>query len=258
MISIDKLCYTSHLRYVNGAEKTAYAILTLSVCIASRSLLIALIVLLANAYLNIKKGGISWIRYIKLMTVPLAFLFLSTIVIIVNISSVPMDAFAFRIGARYLTGSARSIMHGLQLILTALASVSCLYFWSLNTTMTDILAVFRRLHCPKLIAELMLLIYRFIFVLNDIASAITISQHARLGNKDFRTSVKSLGLLGSSLFILSVKQSGELYDALESRCYQGDLRVLSEYQKINIQNLIYTALFECLLILILFWENFYL
>lgn len=248
MIVIDKLCYQSKLRYVNTGEKFLFSMVTLLFCIISRSLLIAFIVFTVNGILTIKMGGIPFFRYRKLIGVPLVFLFLSTATILVNFSKVPLDAFAFPIGSIYITGSFQSLRLCVQLIATALASVSCLYFLSLNTPMTDIMDFLRKMHCPVVIIELMLLIYRFIFVLLDTASAITVSQHSRLGNKDFRTSVKSFGALGSALFIRAMKKSNALYDAMESRCYDGRIRVLSESHPVNKKEVAWIICFVILLL----------
>lgn len=227
MIVVDKLCYTSKLRYVNAGEKAAFAIITLFICIAARSLLIAGVVLLVNGFLTVRKGGIRLGRYFKLMTIPFAFLILSTLTIIVNISKVPLDAYAVLVGTFFITGSKASMLFGIRLFMTALASVSCLYFLSLNTTMTDILEVLKKLHCPEMMIELMLLIYRYIFVLMETASAIMVSQKSRLGNKSFRISLKSFGQMGAGLFIRALKRSNALYDSMESRCYDGRISVLS-------------------------------
>lgn len=255
MIVIDKLCYQSKLRYMNTGEKFLFTMITLLFCIISRSLIIAAIVLTVNGILTIKMGGIPFFRYRKLMGVPLVFLFLSTATILVNFSKVPLDAFAVSVGSIYITGSFQSLRMGIQLIATALASVSCLYFLSLNTPMTDIMDFLRRIHCPVIIIELMLLIYRFIFVLLDTASAITTSQHSRLGSKDFRTSVKSFGALGSTLFIRAMKKSNALYDAMESRCYDGRIRVLSENHPVNIKEIVWIVVFEIFLLAVCLVER---
>lgn len=162
------------------------------------------------------------------MLIPLVFLLLSTLAIIVNISGTPLDAFALPLGNLYITGSFQSLRRGLQLILTAMASVSCLYFLALSTPMTDILNELRKLRIPALLLELMMLTYRFIFVLLEIASSILTSQKSRLGNRDLKTSLKSFGSMVSVLFIRSLKKSGALYDAMEARCYDGTIRVLTE------------------------------
>lgn len=255
MIVIDKLCYRSKLRYMNTGEKFLFSIITLLFCVISRSLLIAVIVLTVNGVLTIKMGGIPFFRYRKLMSIPLVFLFLSTAAILINFSKVPLDAFAIPVGKIYITGSYQALKSGIQLIATALASVSCLYFLSLNTPMTDIMDFLRRIHCPVLIIELMLLIYRFIFVLLDTASAITTSQHSRLGNKDFRTAVKSFGALGSTLFVRAMKKSNVLYDAMESRCYDGRIRVLTENHPAKKKEIFWIIFFELFLLIICFTER---
>lgn len=248
MIVIDKLCYLSKIRYVNPAEKFAFAVLTLIFCIVSRSIVMGLFIMVLNSFLTIKIGGISARRYGNLMLVPLAFLLLSTAAIIVNVSKHPLDAFALQIGSWFLTGSWDSVLHGLQLIVTALAAVSCLYFLSLNTTMTDILSVLRKMHCPALLLELMLLIYRYIFVLLDVAYYISTSQNARLGHKDLRTSIKSFGGMVQALFIRAMKRSRNLYDAMEARCYSGEIKVLEENHDVSKRNIIMIAVFELVLL----------
>lgn len=250
MIVIDKLCYYSKLRYVNAGEKFAFAMISLLFCVITRSIAIAIIVLIVNGILTVKKGGIPLYRYRVLLTIPLAFLLLSTIAIIVNISKIPLNLFAIPVGSYYITGSWSSLLFGIQLILTALASVSCLYFLSLNTPMTDILLVLRNLHCPEMLLELMLLIYRFIFVLLDISSSISTSQDSRLGNKDYKTSLKCFGSLASVLLIRAMKKSNSLYDSMESRCYDGTIRVLNENSPPKRKEILSIFFFELFLLCI--------
>ena len=255
MLLIDKLCYRSNLRYINAGEKFVYALATLCLCIVSRSILLALLVLAVNGFLTVKKGGIPFFRYRNLMLVPLVFLLLSTLAIIINISRTPLDAYAIPVGSFYITGSCQSLFRGLQLIMTAMASVSCLYFLALNTPMTDILNELRKLRIPGLILELMLLIYRFIFVLLEIASNILTAQKSRLGNRDFKTSVKSFGSMASVLFVRSLKKSGALYDAMESRCYDGAIHVLTENYPPRRTEILLIFVFEMLLLLLTIWSK---
>lgn len=257
MLTIDKLCYNSKLRYVNAGEKFAFTMITLLLCVCSRSIVIACIVLTATGILTVYKGGIPLFRYVRFMTVPLAFLILSTLAIIFNISRTPLDLFAIPIGNWYLTGSKEAILYALQLILTALSSVSCLYFLSFNTPMPDILNVLGSLHCPKILMELMLLIYRFIFILLSVSSAITNSQHSRLGNKDYKTSLKSFSALASVLLVRSFKRANALYDAMESRCYDGTIRVLNETYPPDKRHILAIIIFETLLLLLTVLERFY-
>ena len=250
MIAIDQLCYCSRLRYEYGEVKFSYAMLTLLVCVVSRQLPVSLTVLAVNYILTVKKGGVPPRRYRHFMAVPLVFLLLSTLAIVVNIGHRPMDLFALPIGSLYLTGSRAGLAYGANLVLTALGSVSCLYFLAMTTPMPDILNTLRKLHCPPLLIELMLLIYRYIFVLLSTAHAIRTSQVSRLGNRDYRRSLRSFGLLGSVLMIRAVTRSKALYDSMEARCYDGVIQVLSETHPARKSSVIKIGIFECLLVLI--------
>ena len=257
MITIDKLCYHSRLRYENAGEKFAFAVITLLICVMSRSAAVAGIVLAVTGVLTVWKGGIPFFRYLRFLTVPLTFLFLSTLAIMFNIRHTPLDLFAVSLGSWYLTASTHSFFYALQLILTALSAVSCLYFLAFTTPMPDILEVLRKLHCPRLLIELMLLIYRFIFVLLDIASAISVSQDCRLGNRDYKTALKSFGMLGSVLMIRAVSRSNRLYDAMEARGYDGTIRVLSEDRPPKKKVIAAIALFEIFLFIFALWRRFF-
>lgn len=230
MFIIDKLAYSSKLRYKNPAVKAAFAVGSLLICVGARSFVISLIILVIMGGLTVLSGRISVLRYFGLMMIPFSFLALSTLAIVFNLSEQPLNLFNIPVGSVYLAVSQNSLREGILLVVVALASVSCLYFLTLSTTMIDLLALLQRLHCPKLMVELMMLIYRYIFVLLDMASAISTSQKCRLGNKDFMTELRSVGQLLAVLLIRSLKKSSLLYDAMESRCYDGDIRVLNEYR----------------------------
>lgn len=248
MIIIDKLCYQSNLRYVNATEKFMFAILTLTFCIISRSILMGIAVLIINCILNVRVGGVRMRTYRRLMMLPLTFLVLSTFAIIINFSREPLDAFAIDFGSFYVTGSKAGLWRAVGLIVTAMASVSCLYFLSLNTTMTDIIDVCRKIRVPGLLLELMMLIYRFVFVLFDAAYNITTAQNSRLGNRDFKTKMVSFTGMIQVLFVISMKRSRALYDAMEARCYDGQINVLSENPPVNYKNIAPIILIEAILL----------
>lgn len=69
---IDKLSYNSKLRYENAEVKFAFAVITLLICVISRSAVTAIIVLLVTGVLTIKSGTPVF-RYLKFLSMPLAF-----------------------------------------------------------------------------------------------------------------------------------------------------------------------------------------
>lgn len=248
---IDQLSYHSKLRHINAGEKVAFSMLTLIICILSRSVAAAVPVLAATGILTVYKGKIPVSRYLRLMLVPLTVILPSTLSVIINVSKTPLDLWAFPVGTYYLTVSSASLTFGIRLMATTWASVSCLYFLVLNTPVTDILGVLKKMRCPALLTELMLLIYRFIFILLETAHAIITAQKARLGYKDFQTAATSYGRMCASLFIRAFRRSGALYDAMESRCYDGILHVPAENDPPNIRDILYIMVFELLLLAVI-------
>ena len=237
MIIIDKLCYRSKLRYVSAAEKLLYAVSSLMICVLTRSYAAALIVFIANGILTVGKGKIPLSCYVRLLMIPI-------------VSKVPMDAFAVPVGEIYITASRESAFWAVNLCITALAAVTCLYFLSLNTTMTDILGALRKMHMPRLLIELMMLIYRFVFILLHTASAIMTAQEARLGNRDYRTQLRAFGKMLTALFFISLRKANALYDAMEARGYDGTINVLERNTPAKKKEMILLAVFELVLIIV--------
>ena len=167
-------------------------------------------------------------RYLRMMLGPLCFLALSSIAILFSVSAQPQELLALPLFSRYLGITRGSFRHWAQLMAVAFSSVSCLYFLILTTPVTDLLTVLRRLHCPWLILELMLLIYRAIFVLLDISDTIQTSQNCRLGNRNFRSKLSCMGQMLSVLLVRAMRRSSALYDSMESRLYDGQIRVLED------------------------------
>lgn len=226
MILIDKLAYSSRLRYRSPGLKAVLAVGALVLCVAARSYIVSLCMLCVMGCLTVGFGGTSLPRYVRLMGLPLGFLLMSTVAVIFHMAEEPSAIFSLGIGSRYLVIDSISLAYGLRLLVTALAAVSCLYFLSLTTPLVDILGVLRFIRCPGLVIELMFLIYRFTFVILELASAILTAQKCRLGNKDFRAAMHGIGRMSAVLLQRALAKSSMLYDAMEARCYNGRIQVL--------------------------------
>lgn len=257
MLLIDKLSYSSRLRYKSPCIKILFAVSILLFCILMRSLLFSSFTIIFMGSLTVLVGGTSLKYYLKLLKLPLAFLFLSTITIIFEISSNPVTVPSFHLFNRYLYVTSDKLYLGAGLVMMALGSVSCLYFLALSTPFSDILYVLKVIHCPSLLIELLLLIYRFIFVLYDMATALNISQESRLVNCNFKTRIKGSVSLFETLFIRAIRKSSYLYDAMESRCYDGTLKVLNENKEATKTEIIFIIMCETALIVVYFIQRSY-
>lgn len=127
--------------------------------------------------------------------------------------------------------------HGIELAgrlaARALAGVTCLLFLALTTPATHLVAGLRRIGIPAEIAELALLIYRFLFLLTDTAEAMHAAQAARLGHSTYRRHLHSLGLLIANLLPRALSRAKALEVGLAARGWRGDLRVLSPVRGVS-------------------------
>ncbi|MBZ9687095.1 cobalt ECF transporter T component CbiQ [Clostridium estertheticum] len=256
MISIDKLSYISKLRKVNPMEKFIFAILTMLLSIYLNNILISIIVIILMGFITVYKGKIPFSSYLVLMLIPLGFLIVGVITIAINIGDYSSHTlFGFSIFNIRFGCTQESIIESAKVLFRSLAAVSCLYFLSLSTPIVELLSVLKKLKVPKLFVELMSLIYRFIFIFLETVNLIYISQDSRLGYSNLKTGYNSLGKLIGSLFLSSYKRSQDMYNALESRCYEGDINVIENNYKISYVNLVMILFLEVFLIFLAINEN---
>jgi cobalt/nickel transport system permease protein len=122
---------------------------------------------------------------------------------------------------------------------------------TLSTPSFEIIYVLRKACVPKIIIELMSLIYRYIFILMDVATKMKNSAKSRQGYCDFKTSCYTFGNIASNMLIISLKKANAYYDAMEARCYDGELVFLEEEKNIDRVQVISATAF--IISLILLW-----
>ena len=223
-LSIDQYAYGSAMRSWNPSFKIITAAVFLVCVIAMDRLPVSLLVLFFMALTVMAGGRLSPLRYLRLMAVPLAFIILGSIAVAFDFSLSRGGDYCLFLGFFYISATGESLFEAGSLIVKAFSAVSCLYLITLTTPMGEIVGFFRKLHVPKLLVELMYMIYRFIFILYDSERKMTVAARSRLGYHSLKASWYSFGRIFSNLLVVSMRRAGVYYDALESRCYNGDLR----------------------------------
>lgn len=249
ILSVDYFAYASALRKWNADFKVVFAILSLILCIILNNIFVSILVILVMGYLTVVVGGLSFRHYLSMMLVPIVFLLLGSVAIAIGFSLEPAGQYYVRVfHLFYIYCSNAGLLRALKLLLKALGAVSALYMMTLTTPLGELISVLRRMHIPKVLIELMNMTYRYIFIMLDTHSRMKNSAESRLGYVDFRTSCYSFGQVASNLLIVSLKRGNDYYNALESRCYDGEIRFLEEEKPVKGRQVALAATF----ILILF------
>ncbi|MDO5409171.1 MAG: cobalt ECF transporter T component CbiQ [Lachnospiraceae bacterium] len=241
--SIDQCAFQSGLSHVNPGFKAAFSIITLIFVLSADKLLISLLVFAAMYYLTVVKGGLSAHRYLSYLTIPMLFAFAAVLAVALGFSTKALGEYRIHLFFFYIYTSRAELWYGLCLLCRVFSAVSCLYFLSLSTPVNEIICVLQDCHLPTLITELMNMIYRFIFILMEVQQKMSVSARSRLGYSGTRTSLRTFGNIGANLFILSMKKANRYYDALLSRCYDGQLNFLTEEKPFDKKLLIYALLY---------------
>lgn len=160
----------------------------------------------------------------SLMSIPVVFMILGSIAIAFGVSMSPIGDYNLHLCGFYLYTSDENIMKTMEIVMKAFGAISAMYMMTLSTNTSEIISVLRKAHIPKIIIELMNMIYRFIFILIDVQCKMKNSAQSRLGYIDFKTSCYSFGSTASKLLIVSLKKQIPIImqwnpDAIMVICY---------------------------------------
>ncbi len=221
MLRIDDYAYKNELKHIHPVEKVGFAFSFLLFTIITKSVVIASLSFCVMSISIVLAAKIPLTYYIKLLLLPAIFLISSIITIIITITPLTEGnvepLWSTQVLSWQIYISLASVKQACILGATVLASVSCLYFIILTTSLNQLIWVLRKMKLPVLFIELVGLTYRFIFVLLDKMHETYIAQSSRLGYKNYRVWFLSLAQLIVSVFIKSIQSAKELQIALESR-----------------------------------------
>ncbi|WP_411955890.1 cobalt ECF transporter T component CbiQ [Clostridium estertheticum] len=248
--SIDFYAYTSKIRHWNATFKVSLSVVILILCIVLENPYVSVVVIIAMGYLTIVKGDLPVNEYLSILAIPIIFILLGTFTIAIDFSKQPMGQYNLYLGFCYVFTSQAKLKEVAFLILKVFAAISALQMMTLSTPSSEIIYVLRKAHVPKLIVELMNLIYRYIFILMDVYTKMKNSAESRQGYCDFKTSCYTFGSIASNMLVISLKKANDYYDAMEARCYDGDLIFLEEDKKVETIQIASAVAFISFLILI--------
>lgn len=227
--SIERHAYASGLRHGSPYLKTVFSASTLLACLILDKPAVSAFIILTMAAALVGVGGVRLRDYIGLLAIPLFFLVFGAVALLVT---------------TYDAGTAAEVT------LRALGAVSAFYFLILSTPVGEIMTVLRSCRLPKPFLALMYLIYRFIFILTDVWDAMNTAAQARLGYADYRASLHTFGGIAGNLLVLSMKRADAFYDAMEARCYDGELCFLETEKRSSVYEWIGAVFYLCVLVLI--------
>lgn len=225
---IDYYAYNSRMRNINPGIKMLLAVGTLLLTVGADRLILSLFVMLTMSGVTMILGRTPVRVYLHYMSVPIAFMLVSGFMIAAQFSRTAAGEWNINLSLFFICFTKESILQSVRVFCKAFAGVSALYMMSFSTPMNEIISVLQKLHIPRLLIELMGLIYRYIFILYDVAERMQAAAKARLGDRSFIQSLRTFASIAGNLFLISLKKANAYYDALLARGYDGKLEFLHE------------------------------
>jgi cobalt/nickel transport system permease protein len=240
---LEDIAQKNGLREVNACLKIAAGLGAIVLCLLSTSYIAPLAIALVLSLSIVLLARIDCRTYAELFIVPLSFALMSIAGIIlisggatVFWSWTPLPWLSFSI-------TRESINLGAYVFCRVIGGMSALCFIALTTPMTDLFIVMRQCRVPEAVIDLMMIIYRTIFILADQVTQIYRAQVMRLGYSGMRESIQSSATLCGAAFIASWNSGEDLVRAMDARCYAGKFAVMGGNRPVESVPLISLVLF---------------
>lgn len=229
MLLIDKYAYTNKLSNINPKIKVGIGTVFLIVSMLTHSILIlsSIMILMSLSIVCIAKIDLK--SYLKLLKIPIYFLFMGIIINLINISFNHENLlYSFKFFNLCIGVSSQSLNTSLYLLFRSMSCLMCVYFFVLTTPFNQLLFLLKSFHISDTIIELSMLTYRFIFIFLEEVSDIRKSQELRFGYINLKTSYKSIGLLGNLLYKRMMKRYEDMSISLDMKLYDGKFQIVGD------------------------------
>ena len=230
---LEDIAQKNGLREVNAYLKIAAGLGAILLCLLSSSYLSPLFIAIVLTCAILFLARVDPKTYAELFIVPFWFAIMSVTGIILITGG--QDIFwQWDILSWFSVSITReSINQGAFVFCRVIGGMSAMIFIALTTPMTDIFIVLRQCRVPEVVIDLMMIIYRTIFILMDQVIQIYQAQVMRLGYSTWNESIHSFASLCGAAFIASWDAGEDLIRAMDARCYDGKFALLGESRPVE-------------------------
>ena len=243
-LQVDYLARHSRFSVVDPCVKLFFCMGLVILCVLSQTPWPPIVLFLLLATMTCA-GGVDVRVYWSVLTVPALFLVAGTVAMLWTYSPVSSGIVYVPLAKAYLVLEYASQQIARLVAARALGSVSCLYFLSLTTTMSEIVEAMRRFHFPPVVLDLCILIYRYIFLLLVTFQNMNHAATSRLGFVGAGRSIRTAGILYGNLLARSFRRAQACFDAMESRCCMEHIQFYTRKDTVKISHIAVGTVLMC-------------
>lgn len=227
MFEVDDLAYGSAALKWSPSGKFLFAISLLVASLLASTLLVPLLVLIVGVALLGYSVRFRFPKVIGLLVLEgVGIIVLGGLVIALVTPGEPvwvLDLFLFKI-----TFSNVGMATATLVTLRALAGVSVMLFFATSTPIPYFADMLVRLKVPKEFAELMVMVYRYSFMLLDEAGRMHLAAQCRLGFRGRTNTVRTYAKMMVGMFIRSMETAERSNVGMQCRNYQSGVAMLRQ------------------------------
>ncbi|MGG1660656.1 cobalt ECF transporter T component CbiQ [Brevibacillus sp. NRS-1366] len=134
-----------------------------------------------------------------------------------------------------------------------MASLSCFSLILFTVPFAEILQVLRRIGIPSILTDLLMIMYRFIFVLLQTSYQLWIAQRSRGGHQGFKAMLRDVGMLATQLFVRAMRKYEALYKGMAARGFSDSFDVLSLHTHSRSPRYEWESAAGCIMLIVLEW-----
>lgn len=208
---------------VDARIKIIATVFTLILILSNKGFVFPLLII-AGCTLLCLKMKVSFKVFIVRYSEPA---FIAFVLVLLKLFFSGSDAlFTVDINIFTLTGYKDGLIDGLMLSVRIIAAVSVIIVLGFSTPFTGIIAGLSWFKVPKVLIEITMFAYRYIFVLLEDAMVIYNAQKNRLGYSSIKRGLNSFSTLTGSLILKAFEHSQKTTVAMIQRGYDGNIPLI--------------------------------
>ena len=198
---LDNVAQNSTFRHIHPGTKILLGLGSLIICLVSPTPVVPLISGVILSLVLLIRARVSPFVYADFLLAPAVFTALSIIVLLFMLGGGEVIWQFSPVSWINLTITDGAVRQSVLILFRVFGCTISLFFIALTTPMTDLFNIMKRCRVPVELIDLMMIMYRYIFIIYEQAREIWQAQIMRLGYSRPRESIRSFSLLCGMLFI---------------------------------------------------------
>jgi len=240
---LDDIAQKSTFRHIHPATKILLGLGSLLICLVSPTPVVPLISGIILSLVLLIPARLSPLVYGELLVAPALFTVMSVVVLLFLLGGGDAIWRFNPVPWINLTITTGSLSQSILVLFRVFGCSVSLFFIVLTTPMTDLFNGMKRIGIPIELIDLMMIVYRYVFIFYAQAFEIWQAQVMRLGYSRIRETIRSFSMLCGMLFISTWIAGEDLIRAMDCRCYDGVFPSLDIAEPVQLRSLVPVMLY---------------